>query len=362
MPATSELPTVSVLIPCRNERHFIGPCLDSIVNNTYPKDRVEVLVIDGISEDGTRVVVADYVERFPFVRLVDNPKKITPAALNIGISQARGDILIRMDAHTTYTTDYISQCVRALENSRADCVGGIWRTIPREETLIAHGIVQCLSHPFGVGNSQFRLARARAPRWVDTVPFFCCRKSLFEQIGGFNEDLTRGQDMEFSLRIQRAGGRILLDPAIVSFYHARTDWNAFVRHNWINGVWAILPFAYSSVMPVSWRHLVPLVFVTSLMVSTVIGVARGEGEWLLACIVGSYGVVNLAASVDIAWRERDYRYAFVMPIIFASLHVTYGLGSLWGVVRLLTKKELYLKLLGRKASYAAVGLGHKKTS
>jgi glycosyltransferase involved in cell wall biosynthesis len=334
-----ERPFVSIIIPCRNEENFIGMCLESILANDYPRDRLEVLVVDGQSHDCTREIIGNYAQRYPIIHLVDNPRKITPAALNAGVRAARGDIIMRMDAHTVYEGRYIAKCVEALRRHGADNVGGRWEILPRRPTLVAQAITKSLGHRFGIGSAYYRLIqKSAAPLEVDTVPFLCCRKEVIQELGYFNENLPRGQDMEFSLRLKRAGKRSLLVPAITSYYYARSDLKSFLKHNWTNGVWAILPFRYAMGMPVAWRHLAPLAFVLSLGVSGGLALMGAGGGWLLLAIAGTYGLVNLAASVQVAWRERDIRYLGLMPLVFAALHLSYGLGSLWGLVMLLIQR------------------------
>jgi glycosyltransferase involved in cell wall biosynthesis len=219
----SDLPFVSIIIPCRNEQDFIGDCLDSILANEYPKTRLEVLVVDGMSEDRTRSIAENYAQRNDFIRCIDNPKKITPAALNRGIDAARGDILMRMDVHAWYSPQYIAKCVNALDRYPADDVGGIWKIIPRTDKFAGQAIVRTLSHPFGIGNAHYRLASSSEPLWVDTVPFFCCRKEVFRTVGFFNEKLVRTQDMEHKRRLKKAGGKILLVPEIANHYYGRCE-------------------------------------------------------------------------------------------------------------------------------------------
>lgn len=337
----SSLPFVSAIIPCRNEESFIGACLESIVRNTYPNERLEVLVVDGMSQDDTRIIVGSYLRSNQFIHLLDNPRRITAAALNIGIAAARGEIIIRMDAHATYDREYVSKSVNALLGSGADSVGGVWNTVPRTEGIFARGIARALSHRFGIGNTHYRLGRARNRMWVDTVPFFCCRREVFRKIGLFNEELVRGQDMEFNLRIKKAGGRVLLVPDIVSYYYARSDMKSFVTHNWNNGVWAIMPFLYSDVIPVSPRHLIPLAFISSL-----IGLAASSLVWPMGWlgavgILATYAGISVVASAHVAVEQRDYRYLVVMPFAFAGLHFAYGLGSVWGSMRVLCSGRVW---------------------
>src|SRR6266513_1865168 len=219
-PATPRVPTVSVIVPCRDEERYIARCLDSIAATDYPRERLEVLVVDGMSEDRTRAIVADYGARYPFIRLLDNPGRIPPTAVNTGIRAARGEILVRVDAHGVYPPNYIPALVAALEQTGADSVGGVLVTLPANDTAIAQGIAIAMSHPFGVGNSYFRVG-VREPRWVDTIAFFCCRRETFERVGLFDETLARDEDSEFNGRLIQAGGRILLVPHVTAQYYAR---------------------------------------------------------------------------------------------------------------------------------------------
>jgi glycosyltransferase involved in cell wall biosynthesis len=165
-------PRVSVVLPCRNEAAYLGPCLDSILESRYPAGRLEILVVDGASDDGTREIAREYAERHPGVRVLDNPARIVPAALNIGIRAATGEVIARMDAHAVYPRDYLPRLVEALLESGADNVGGVLVTLPADQTPGARANAVALAHPLGVGNSYFRVGTA-ARRWVDTVPYGC---------------------------------------------------------------------------------------------------------------------------------------------------------------------------------------------
>jgi glycosyltransferase involved in cell wall biosynthesis len=334
-------PYVTVIIPCRNEETFIDKCLDSIIVNDYPKDRVEVLVIDGMSQDKTREIIEGYADRYSFIRLLDNPKKITPAALNTGVRNAKGEVLIRMDAHASYKKEYISKCVKFLNEYGADNVGGKWKIVPRDNTFIGKGIVQALSHSFGIGNAYYRFINNKEPLWVDTVPFFCCRKNIFKKVGVFNENLTRGQDQEFNLRLRKAKLKTLLVPEIESYYYARTDFKSFYIHNFKNGIWAILPFKYTTIMPVSWRHLAPLAFVSSIIIFGVLSFFFQPCFWPFFIIIGLYSFCSIYFSTKLSIKKRDLRYLIVMPIIFGSLHISYGLGSLLGVLKAVISKQFW---------------------
>jgi glycosyltransferase involved in cell wall biosynthesis len=328
----NDIPFVSIVIPCRNEEKFIGNCLDSIIENDYPPNMLEILIVDGESEDKTKEIINEYSQKYPFIRLLCNPNKVTPFALNIGIENAKGEIIMRMDAHATYEKDYISKCVKYINEYEADNVGGAMITIPRDNTFVGRAIVSALSHRFGVGGSVFRTG-SKEPRWVDTVFGGCYKREVFDKIGLFNENLVSTQDMEFNQRLIKAGGKILLHPEIVSNYYTRSDFKSFCKNNLRNGIWAIYPLKFVAHIPVSWRHFIPLVFVSGLIGSAVLSAFFHFFLWLLLFVVGSYSLANIYFSFKITTKEKDFRYLFVMPIIFASLHVVYGLGSFWGLLR-----------------------------
>lgn len=307
---------VSIIIPCRNEEKFIANCLDSVLEQDYSKDSVEILVIDGASTDKTKEIVGEYSQKYPFIKLISNPNKFTPFALNLGIKSSKGEILVRLDAHAKYQKDYISKCVKYLNEYRADNAGGLLRTIPKKDTLTAKAIAISLSSFFGAGNSNFRTG-AEKPTWVDTVFGGCYRKEIFAKIGLFNENLIRSQDMEFNLRLKRAGGKILLAPDITAYYYPKSNLKDFFVHNIKDGIWAIYPLKFVK-FPLKLRHYIPLIFVLTLPLS-----------------IFPYIFVSLYFSFKIAIKEKDLRLFFVMPIVFFVRHFGYGIGSLWGIVKLI---------------------------
>jgi glycosyltransferase involved in cell wall biosynthesis len=324
-----EYPFVSVVVPCRNEEKHIETCICSIIRNDFPKEKLEILVVDGISEDRTRKIIEKYRRKYSFIRLLDNPREITACGLNKGIKESRGEFILWMSAHNKYDRKYISECLDNALEFNADNVGGIIRVVPRNDSLLGRSIAFALSHPFGVGNSPFRTG-IKKRKWVDTVFGGCYKREVFEKIGLFNEDLSRGQDMEFNLRMRRVGYRTLLVPEIVSYYYARSDLRSYIRYNFVNGLWAILPMKFVPYMPVAGRHLVPLLFVATLVVLGILSSFSMLFLGVLMFVLASYFITGFYFSRKIAIDGRDWRYLFVMPPIFGLLHICYGLGSLWG--------------------------------
>lgn len=323
------LPFVSVIIPCRNESKYIGKCLDSVIAQDYPKERYEILIVDGMSEDSTRQIVSHYAEQHSRLSCIENPQRIVPTALNAGIKYASGGVIIRMDAHTVYATDYISKCVQYLLKYDVDNVGGIWVTMPGEKGLVPEAIAFALSHPFGVGNAHYRTGSLE-PRFVDTVPFGCYKKEVFERIGYFDEDLVRNQDDEFNHRLIKNGGKVLLVPEIVSYYYARDSLPKLSRMYYQYGYFKPL-VALKLRAVLTLRQLVPAVFLGVLCLSALLSYFIPLASLLLFTALVSYISMNLFVSAWIAVK-KGYRYVFVLPMIFSAVHFSYATGYFSGVL------------------------------
>jgi glycosyltransferase involved in cell wall biosynthesis len=330
----ASLPFVSIVMPIRNEFADIGTCLESVLTCDYPTERLELLAVDGMSDDGTRDVVASLAARDPRIRLLDNPERTTPHALNMGIADARGELIVRMDAHAIYPAEYIRRCVTGLLESGADNIGGVLITVPGDETPIAYAIAVALSSPFGVGNAYFRIG-TNTPRWVDTVPFGCWRRQLLLSLGGFDTELPRNQDDELNARILKRGGRILLDPEIRARYVARPTLRKLALMLYQYGYYK--PFAVHRAGRIaSLRQLAPPLLVATLFVAAVAGLAW-PGAWLILFgIVVAHLGFGLALGL-VGARQHGPAIALRLPLIFAVMHGAYGWGYLRGLFDLLTR-------------------------
>ena len=282
----SELPFITAVIPCRNEEKHLGACLESIVNNHYPIEKLEVLVVDGLSEDRSRTIVAEYHARFPHIRLVENPKKILAAAWNNGVKEANGEIVFAMNAHAEVEDGYFRKCVEYLKDYEADCVGPVIITHPQEDTFAGKLIATALSHPFGVGNSRFRTGTSE-PTWVDTVHLGAYKKEVFQKVGFYNEELVRSQDFDFHVRLHKMGGKILLVPEIKIHYYTRSNVKMFLKYGFINGYWATKPYYYGAFVA-GIRHLVPMFFFLSLLLPCLVSPWVAGALWLPAFILALY--------------------------------------------------------------------------
>ncbi len=308
-----------------NEEKFIGECLDSLIRQDYPSDRIEVLVVDGGSKDASRSIVLEKSREHNFIKLLNNPKRSAPAALNIGIRHAAGDVIVRLDAHHFAASDFISKNVTYLSKTRADCVGGPICTVSR--SFVGKAIALALSCPFGVGNSLFRYSQKE--QYVDTVSNPAYRRKVFEWIGYFDEALVRNQDIEFNYRLRQSGGKILLTPEVRSYYHPRSSLKGLWRQNFANGLWNINTLRKTP-GSLSARHLVPLVFVVALGSNVLLSPFFTQARLLLSLILSSYFALALGYTVAIGWQKG--LCAALLILVFPTLHVSYGLGSLWGLI------------------------------
>ena len=323
---------LSVICPIYNEERYIGACIESIVAQDFPKDDLEVIFADGMSTDRTREIVADYAARYPWIRLIDNPKRIVPPALNAAIRESRGDIIMRLDAHAAYPSNYFSALAAAHSRIKADNIGAVCKTDVLNPTPKALAIREVLAHPLGVGNSAFRTG-IDAESEVDTVPFGCWRRDVFDRFGMFDERLVRNQDIELSKRILRGGGCIVIVPETYSTYYARETYRKLAKNNYGNGLWNILTVWYTRQFDsLSLRHFIPLLFLLSLLLPLIAGCFWHPLWWLGVASLVAYTAVVSAISAKIA--ARKHLNFFYLVSTFFILHLSYGWGSLVGLLKI----------------------------
>jgi len=323
------LPRVSVVIPCWNEKNHIGKCILSVLDNGYPGE-IEVLVVDGMSNDGTRDLVEELRHLHPNVRMLDNASRTTPQALNLGIRNARGEVIVIVGAHCFLEPGYIEKTTRwVISGKGIGCAGG--RTMAVGEAGIIQKLIsKVMASPFGVGNAIYRLADFDGGAIeVDTVAYAAYPRRVFAEVGEFDERLIRNQDIEFNSRLRKAGYKIMLDPGAVIYYLPRGSLGAFWKQNFGNGLWNIMAW---HLVPgsLSWRHFVPLLFVSSLILSGLLGILLTGTQVLFYAVAGSYILVDALETIRIAAKEKQMVLLGVF-LMFPVLHVSYGLGSLTGI-------------------------------
>jgi len=320
---TESLPLISVLVPMRNEERYIEDCLRSLAGQDYPHDRFEVLVVDGDSNDRSREIVQLFAAGQDIdICLLDNPARKTAPGLNLALAQARGEVIVRVDAHAEVAPDFLRQNVVALGETDADAVGGPIESVA--EGLVGEAIALAMSSPFGIGNAAFRYSQE--PQYTDTVAFAAYRRAVFERIGLFAEDIDFGEDDEFNYRLGESGGKIYLTPKIRSVYHTRSSLPALFRQYRAYGR-AKVQVLRRHPGQARLRQFVPASFVGTLAGVSLLSPRLRFLRRALPPIIGLYFLAAVAASLHIAAR-RGWRYAPVLPLAFACLHVSYGLGFL----------------------------------
>jgi GT2 family glycosyltransferase len=326
---------VTIVAACRNEIGHLRGFVDSILAQQTDDMILEAIVADGMSTDGTRELLDDYASRFPNLRVISNPQKIVSTGLNAAIRAARGEIILRMDAHTHYAADYTRLCVKTLLETGADNVGGPARTTARG--TIAQAVAAAYHSPFSTGGARFHDENYEG--WVDTVTYGCWKKETLERIGLFDETLVRNQDDELNLRLLRNGGGIWQNPAIVSVYSPRATISGLFGQYFQYGFWKVAVIRKHR-RPGSWRHLVPALFVLGhlgLAVVVVIcalaaarrGLLIAGTLWLL--LIGAYATANAFASLLAA--RRQWKTLVFLPVVFSAYHLSYGFGFLIGMLR-----------------------------
>ena len=321
---------ISIICPTYNEERFIEACLQSMLAQDFPKDQWELLLVDGGSTDQTRIRIAPYLHQNINIRLLDNPYRTTPYAINIGIRSAKGEYICRIDAHSSFPTNYLntlSQYMKELPD--AANVGCVCQTLPANDSAKAQAISIACSHPLGVGNSTFRIATIDRPTKVDTVPFGFWHKSLFDEIGFFDEELTRNQDDEFNARTIQHGKSIYLIPGIHTIYYARDSitktWRMFYQYGLFK------PLVNSKIHhPASIRQFVPMLFVLGIVIGFPLCFVHTVLWMLYVCIIGLYVLL-------ISVIGCKYRNAY-LPVVFATIHLSYGIGYWHGIGKRILKR------------------------
>lgn len=323
---------LSVICPIYNEEKYIAQFLDSILLQDYPKNDLEILLVDGMSKDRTREIVAEYISRFSFIRLIDNPDKIVPCAMNRGIDAAKGDIIMRLDAHASYQPDYFSVLVNGLKRLHADNVGTVCKTDVLNKTPKTLAIREVLGNKFGVGNSTFRTGIDREQE-VETVPFGCWLREVFDKYGKYDVRLVRNQDIELNKRIIRGGGKIYILPDTYCTYLARETWKALSKNNYGNGKWNILTVYYTKMFSsLSLRHFIPLLFLLSLIVPLLLALVWWPFALVSPASLLAYTGLLSAVSLKLAFTKH-LNFLYLLTTFFV-LHLSYGWGSLMGIVKL----------------------------
>lgn len=329
---------LSVVCPVYNEEKHIDACIKSVLCQDYPKDDLEVIFVDGRSTDRTREIIDSYSSEYGFIRLLDNPKRIAPTALNIGIKEAKGDCILRLDAHAKYPNNYFTVLVSKLRELDAENVGGVCITLPAEDTPVCRAIAAAMSSPFGMGNSHFRVG-ADKEMLVDTVPFGCLKREIFDKIGFFDEELVRNQDDEFNGRITKNGGKIWLLPNVEIEYYARNTIGKTAKMFYQYGLFK--PLVNRKLQkPTTLRQFFPPLFVAGLVFGGLLSIFSVPIRWIYLSVLIVYLLLSLLFAVRRTKRLPDF---LIMPIVFFVIHVSYGAGYWVGIFKQLGNRKIQVE-------------------
>ena len=324
MTSGSALPRVSIVVPMRNEMAWIDRCLGAILAQDYPRDRMELVVVDGMSDDGSYEHLSRLAASEPRLRVLRNPRKIVPSSLNLAIREARGDVIVRVDAHTEIAPDYVRVGAEVLARTGADNVGGPMVKIGGG--LVGDAIAGAMSSRFGIG-SYFQFGTAE--READTVYMGMWPRQVFEKVGLFDEELVRNQDDELSYRIRKAGGRIIVSPAMRSRYQNRQSWRKLVRQFYEYGLWKTRVLQKHP-RQMSVRHYVPPGFDAAVLAGLASGLLFGAtGPVVSVAALGVYAAAMALVAIREARAGARARYWLALVLI----HHAWALGFLTGMVR-----------------------------
>lgn len=331
--------SVSIIVPCYNEQSTIRLLLNAIYKQNYPKQKMEVIIADGLSTDETRAEIAIFQSDHPDlqVQVVDNIKRIIPAGLNRAIMEAKGEVIVRLDAHSMPDENYVKLCVNALNKGFGENIGGVWQIVPGGNSWMARSIAAAAAHPLGVGDAHYRYTEEAMH--VDTVPFGAFRRNLVEKIGPFDENLLTNEDYEFNVRVRKAGGRIWLDPTIRSTYFARGTLKALAHQYTRYGYWkARMLTRYPKTL--RWRQALPPLFVLSLLSLSLLVFWFWWARWMLALELSFYFLVLILVGAQLALKNRDLGMILGVPLAIATMHLCWGGALLWSLFQNLRLQTL----------------------
>ena len=325
---------VAIVIPTLNEERFISRCLDSIIKQTFKFEKMDVMIIDGGSNDKTKDIVAKYQKSHQNIRFIENKKKIQSVAFNIGIKNSTAPYIIRLDAHAEYDSEYIYLCIKNLkDDKKRGNVGGRWNILPFNQSVWAQTNAILNHSRFGIGGAAFRVSNEAHN--TDSVPFGAFPRKIIEKIGGMREDLPRGEDNEYNSRIRKAGYKIFFDPNIISSYFARPTLGASCKQMYANGN-SIGYLYYIDREAIGIRHLVPLLFVVSGLFSIIISVLWSPFCYVFCGGLALYLIADAIASIMGA--KDNVKCTLPLFILFFCVHVSYGMGTIAGLIKGLKTK------------------------
>ena len=322
---------VSIIVPCYNEEGTIQLLLDAVLKQDFSIKDLEVIIADALSQDGTRDKITEFSKIHPqlSIKIVKNPKRTIPAAINAAAAAASGEYLVRLDAHSMPYPNYITTCIRDLEDGKGENVGGAWEIKPGADTWIARAIAAAAAHPLGVGDARYRYSTQTGE--VDTVPFGSFRRDLFFRVGGFDEGLLTNEDYEFNVRLRKSGGKIWFDPTIRCIYFARKNLKELSKQYWRYGFWKLQMLKrYPSTL--RWRQALPPIFVLANIIGIIFALFNRYIAHSYLFLLGIYLLILFAASIREAMKKKEPALLLGLPAAIITMHFSWGLGFLFSAI------------------------------
>lgn len=344
------MPAISVIVPMRNEAETIGRCLASLLSQTIPRSEYEIIVVDGMSSDGSSGIVSNLQTESPNLVLLTNPARIMPTGMNIGLRSAQAPVVIVAGAHTSYPSSYLKNCLKYLNKTGADVVGGPIVTMALDHGFVPRMVGAILSSRFGVGNADFRTGLKEG--WVDTVPYGAYRKQVFERCGMYNEQLIRAQDCELHARIRHNGGRIYQTPELLTYYHPVSTFQALWRKAFLDGQWQCFAVVQNT-QSFALRRFAPALMLMLLTGAAVLAIFV-PGAWMLIAVFLLAYLLSGFYFGSTQTRTSDLLTRISLPFCAFPFHVCYGAGTLAGLRRVWREPAL-------RISRPSAGPLHDKT-
>lgn len=335
---------VSIIIPILNEREHIEKCVESVINSTYGISDMELILVDGGSDDGTLAILSGLSKKHSFIKVLHNEKRMIGAGINIGINNSKGKYIVRLDAHAIFPTGYINKLLEAIKAADQEVVniGGALSTLPSEDDLIGNSIAIALSSRVGVGNSPFRVGKINESKFVSTVPFGIYRREVFKELGLFNENVPRSEDLELSQRIIYSGRKILMIPDVGATYFSRGSISSFIKQQFDNGR-CVTKEHRDTVSFYKIRHIIPLLFVLYLMILSIFQLDFAIGpnntlDLIISLPFYAYCLIIFSMGLFHMLKESKLFYHLLIPFALLCLHLSYGIGSLYGIMQIIFPK------------------------
>ncbi|MHC1740780.1 MAG: glycosyltransferase family 2 protein [Anaerolineaceae bacterium] len=319
------MPRVSLIIPCFNEETRILTLLQAIAAQNYPLKDMEVIIADGQSTDRTRTIIEEYQQQhqFPQIRVIENPKRIIPSALNLAIKIATGELIVRMDAHTLPAENYVTLCIQAFDEGKGENIGGVIDIAPGSESWIGRSIAVATRHPLGVGDAKYRWTTKAG--YADTVAFGTYARKTFDEIGFYDESLLVNEDYELNVRLRAHGGRIWIDPAIRATYYSRPNLTSLARQYFIYGFYK---FKMLRQHPgtIRWRQALPPLFVLGILMLLLLAVFWKFAQVLLILVISLYLLILIAGSIPEVIKQKKLFLLAGIPLAIITMHFSWGTG------------------------------------